>query len=55
MGAIINYLFTNDCSYACGHEIPYGFVPECGCPVHDPETLLYAIASYCVLWLRRLE
>ena len=25
-----------DCGYACGWAYPYGFVPECGCPVHDP-------------------
>jgi len=21
----------------CGYVEPYGFVPECGCPIHDPE------------------
>ena len=26
-----------DCGYACGYAAPYGFVPECGCPVHDKE------------------
>jgi len=25
-----------DCGYACGYASPYGFVPEDGCPVHDP-------------------
>lgn len=25
------------CGYVCGYQEPYGFVPECGCPVHDPE------------------
>ena len=24
------------CDFACGWQMPYGFVPECGCPVHDP-------------------
>lgn len=28
----------NDCDCACGFVSPYGFVPEAGCPVHDPET-----------------
>jgi hypothetical protein len=23
------------CTYACGWQEPYGFVPEAGCPVHD--------------------
>lgn len=26
----------NDCDNGCGYVPPYGFVPECGCPVHDP-------------------
>lgn len=26
-----------DCSYACGYVEPYGWVPEAGCPIHDPE------------------
>jgi hypothetical protein len=25
------------CENACGYEEPYGFVPECGCPIHDPD------------------
>lgn len=26
------------CDYdGCGYCEPYGWVPECGCPVHDPE------------------
>lgn len=24
------------CGNACGWEWPYGFVPECGCPAHNP-------------------
>ncbi len=24
-----------DCGYICEYVEPYGFVPECGCPVHD--------------------
>ncbi len=38
------YDFTDDgnkyeieCGWLCSHTVPYGFVPECGCPVHDPE------------------
>lgn len=23
------------CDYACHYTEPYGWVPECGCPVHD--------------------
>lgn len=23
------------CPCECGHQDPYGFVPEVGCPVHD--------------------
>lgn len=30
-------VFDTPCGYACGYVEPYGFVPECGCPVHDPE------------------
>jgi hypothetical protein len=26
-----------ECGYACGWADPFGFVPEDGCPVHDPE------------------
>ena len=25
------------CKNGCGYVEPYGFVPECGCPVHDPD------------------
>ena len=24
-----------DCEYACRYAEPFGWVPECGCPVHD--------------------
>ena len=24
------------CDYGCENTGPYGFVPECGCPIHDP-------------------
>jgi hypothetical protein len=27
----------SDCDFACGYTKPYGWVPEAGCPVHDPE------------------
>jgi len=26
-----------DCACECHYTEPYGWVPECGCPVHDPE------------------
>lgn len=25
-----------ECGRSCGYVEPYGFVPECGCPIHDP-------------------
>ena len=25
-----------NCGYACAYVEPYGFVPEAGCPIHDP-------------------
>lgn len=25
----------DDCGHICGHQEPYGFVPEDGCPIHD--------------------
>lgn len=25
------------CDFACGYTEPFGFVPEAGCPVHDPQ------------------
>lgn len=52
MGTIIKYLITGRCGWYCGHAHPYGFVPECGCPIHDPETLIHVIASQFVFWLR---
>lgn len=27
--------FERPCGYECDWVYPYGFVPECGCPVHD--------------------
>lgn len=29
------------CDNACGWTWPYGYVPECSCPVHDPERRWY--------------
>ena len=29
------WLFNPQCGYECGYVEPYGFVPECGCPIHD--------------------
>ena len=26
-----------DCDNACMWAEPYGWAPECGCPVHDPD------------------
>lgn len=33
----IRFVLTGDCGNACDHVEPYGWVPEAGCPVHDPE------------------
>ena len=34
--AWLRWWLTGDCGYlGCGYEPPYGFVPECGCPIHD--------------------
>ena len=34
--AWLRWWLTGDCGYlGCGYELPYGFVPECGCPIHD--------------------
>lgn len=55
MIAIIRYLLTGDCRWACDHALPYGWVPECSCPVHDPENWLYVIMRSVVRWLRPVE
>ena len=35
---LISSLFNDPgCGNACGYQWPYGFVPECGCPIHDPD------------------
>lgn len=26
-----------ECDFACRYTEPYGWVPECGCPIHDPD------------------
>lgn len=26
-----------DCDGICRYTEPYGWVPECGCPIHDPD------------------
>jgi hypothetical protein len=38
---IWHWLRTGDCTLVCGDQEPYGFVPECCCPVHDPEKWLH--------------
>ena len=35
--SLIIYPWWKRCDYACGWMWPYGYVPEAGCPVHDPE------------------
>lgn len=39
----------------CGYVEPYGFVPECGCPVHDPDSHDYSFEGdpddhFDVIW-----
>ena len=29
--------FECEAGRVCDYIYPYGFVPECGCPIHDPE------------------
>ena len=31
----LRYALTGDCGCVCEYAYPYGFVPECGCPIHD--------------------
>lgn len=33
----VRYRGWRRCGNACDWQMPYGFVPECGCPVHDPD------------------
>jgi len=32
---IARFAATGDCGLSCGVTEPYGFVPECDCPIHD--------------------
>ena len=42
------WLITGDCGRACGHYRLYGWVPEVGCGVHDPDGLLQRIMNFLV-------
>lgn len=33
--SVIRYYVTGDCGHGCGYMLPYGFVPEADCPIHD--------------------
>lgn len=35
-GAELILLHHESCDFECDVAMPYGFVPEAGCPVHDP-------------------
>jgi len=35
--SLIIYPWWKRCDHACGWMWPFGYVPEAGCPVHDPE------------------
>jgi len=30
-------IFVRRCGFECSWVHPYGFVPECGCPIHDKD------------------
>lgn len=32
---MIRYWLTGNCGNACGFILPYGWVPEADCPIHD--------------------
>lgn len=32
-----------DCGHECHYVPGYGFVPECGCPVHDAEDIVVEV------------
>lgn len=42
------WLITGECSNACGHYKGYGWVPEAGCAVHDPDSLLQRFMNWMV-------
>lgn len=52
--SFLGYLINGWCGNGCDYQEPYGFVPECGCPVHDPEKWFPEIIGNVVLWLRPL-
>lgn len=33
----LNRYLVQDCGNFCTWTYPYGFVPEAGCPIHDPD------------------
>ncbi len=35
--SIMGYVLGYGCGQECGYTEPYGFVPECSCPIHDSE------------------
>ncbi len=43
------------CGYGCGHEEPYGWVPEACCPIHDSERRWHGPVIRVLLWATGCE
>lgn len=50
----LGYLCNGWCGHGCEHHAPYGFVPECGCPIHDPDHWWLLAIRVIILKLRPL-
>lgn len=35
--SLLIYPWWRKCDGVCGWTWPFGYVPECGCPIHDPD------------------
>ncbi len=52
--SFIGYLINGWCGRGCDYEEPYGFVPEAGCPIHNPEVWVHQWIGRVVLKVRPL-
>lgn len=52
MKSFLKHLITGWCGNECDHVEPYGWVPECGCPIHDPDKRSHIILSKIALFWR---
>jgi len=51
----LGYLCNGWCGHICEYVASYDcFVPECGCPIHDPEEWWMRPVRAVVLWIRPL-